>query len=118
MNEMYASLYRQMWSGPQNTNMGCCVVSIRRMTVRKACGQLSGCPSVLLQSCARISAPMVPPPSRKFLDGGELGGSPSCFMQTSVGCVCGSVFLFRANPILHRRGPFRPIELLSAAFVQ
>jgi hypothetical protein len=52
-------------------NIGWPVLSIRRTVVRSACGQPSGGPSeVADQSWARISAPISPPPARKFKETG------------------------------------------------
>src|SRR5260221_1888787 len=43
--------------------MGCTVLRSRRTVVRSGCGQVSGAPRlVVVQSCARMSAPISPPP--------------------------------------------------------
>src|ERR1700676_2385752 len=43
--------------------MGCTVLRRRRTVVRSGCGQVSGGPRlVMVQSCARMSAPISPPP--------------------------------------------------------
>src|ERR1044072_3353800 len=47
-------------------NIGWLVLSKMRAAVRRLCGQVSGVPiGVADQSCARVNAPISPPPARK-----------------------------------------------------
>src|SRR3954453_16627371 len=71
-------------------NIGWLVLSRMRTAVRRLCGQPSGDPiGVFDQSCARVSAPISPPPARKSAFRGRLkssitlGGPPA--VQTAAG---------------------------------
>src|ERR1700689_306589 len=62
-----------MSSGPHQMNIGWLVLSRMRPAVRRLCGQVSGFPSGLDdQSCARVNAPISPPPARKSEETGLL----------------------------------------------
>jgi hypothetical protein len=62
----YGSLYSNPSASPQATNIGNCDCSMSATTVRKAFGHDSGGPSGERdQSCARMSAPTLPPPTGK-----------------------------------------------------
>src|SRR5476649_2200426 len=62
-----------MRSGPHQMNIGWLVLSRMRTAVRKLCGQVAGSPSGLDdQSCARVNAPISPPPARKSAEAGRL----------------------------------------------